>query len=279
MEYRELRAPASLREHVECVWLVAGASTACAPAETIVPDGCAELILHLGERFAAGLERADGRQPEAVLVGPLSRPFQVARPSGRILTLGVRFRPGGLRAFVDAPVHELAEGATEARSVFGSETALLAEALSEAHDDGVRLGRIEDFLRRRQRPVASEAGLVRRIFASRGLVRTEELARDAGVSLRHLERRFRAAVGLSPKRLARIVRFQEVLRRTAGESPDWVAVALDCGYFDQSHLIRDFSELAGAAPSRFTGRDGFAGNFIAPARLDAFFEHQGPAPS
>ena len=271
MEYRELRPAAWLREHVECVWIVAGAATVRGPSETIVPDGCAELIFHLGERFVAGLERAAAKQPEAVLVGPLSRPFQVERPCGRVLTMGVRFRPGGLRAFLDAPVHELAEGATDARAVWGAETALLAEALSETRDAATRLLRVEDFLRRRRRPAASESGLVRQILTSRGQVRSEDLAWAAGISLRQLERRFRDTVGLPPKRLARIVRFQEVLRRSGGDTPDWVAVALDCGYYDQSHLIRDFCELAGAAPSRFSGRNGFAGNFVAPERLDAFF--------
>jgi AraC-like DNA-binding protein len=48
-------------------------------------------------------------------------------------------------------------------------------------------------------------------------------------------------------------------------------VALDCGYFDQSHLIRDFWELAGTAPSRFAVREGSAANFVAPERLEAFF--------
>ncbi|HJS58549.1 MAG TPA: helix-turn-helix domain-containing protein [Vicinamibacteria bacterium] len=271
MQYRELRPSEPYRDSVECVWIVEGASSVRGPCETIVPDGCAELILHLGERFAGGFGGALVTQPRAILVGPLSRPFLVSRPRGPILTLGVRFRPGGLRAYLHAPVHELAEIASDGRAVFGRSAASLAEALFEARDDAARLRLVEDFLGERRRASRLQPGLVGQVLASRGRIRSDALARAAGLSLRQLERLFREAVGLSPKRLSRIVRFQEVLRRTGDDAADWVSVALDCGYFDQSHLVRDFSELAGAAPSRFAGREGFAGNFIAPARLEAFF--------
>jgi AraC-like DNA-binding protein len=254
------------------VWIVEDAASAPGPCETIVPDGCAELVLHLGERFAGSVSGAPLAQAGAVLVGPLSQPFRLSRPSGRILSLGVRFRPGGLRAFLDAPVHEIAEAASDAGAVLGAEVALLAEALYEAQDDAARLRLVEAFLRaRRRRAPTLPSHLVREVLASRGRLRSEALARASGLSLRQLERCFRDAVGLSPKRLSRIVRFQEVLRRTVDDTADWVSVALECGYCDQSHLVRDFSELSGAAPSRFAGRDGFAGNFVAAARLDAFF--------
>jgi AraC-like DNA-binding protein len=271
VQYRELRPPAPFRDSVECVWIVEGTAPAAGPSETIVADACAELILHLGERFAGAVFGSPQTQSEAVLVGPLSRPFRVKRPAGRIFTLGARFRPGGLRAFLDVPIHELAETATDARAVFGGDTARLAVALAEARDDTARLFAIERFLGERRRRSPPGAGLVGHILASGGRVRSEELARAAGISLRQLERRFRLEVGLSPKRLSRIVRLQEVLRRTADAEADWVDVALDCGYFDQSHLVRDFCELAGTAPSRFAAGEGFAANFVAPERLEAFF--------
>ena len=271
MQYRELRPSGPFRDSVECVWIVEGASSLHGPSETIVPDGCAELILHLGERFAGGIEGALLTQPDAVLVGPLSRPFLLSKPAGQIRTLGVRFRPGGLRSFLDTPVHELADLASDGEAVFGRSAARLADALSEAHDDAARLRRVECFLGERRRDSKLRSGLVRQVLTSRGRLRSDALARAAGLSLRQLERLFREDVGLSPKRLSRIVRFQEVLRRMGDEATNWVSVALDCGYFDQSHLVRDFSELTGVAPSRFAGREGFAGNFIAPARLDAFF--------
>jgi transcriptional regulator GlxA family with amidase domain len=74
----------------------------------------------------------------------------------------------------------------------------------------------------------------------------DALGRLSSLSPRELQRGFRRHVGISPKRLARILRFQEALR-LSGLVP-WVEVALRCGYFDQAHLVRDFRELAGETP-------------------------------
>jgi AraC-like DNA-binding protein len=86
-----------------------------------------------------------------------------------------------------------------------------------------------------------------------------------------MERRFREAVGVSPKTLARIVRFQEVLRRSPAESAS-ADVALDCGYYDQAHLLRDFRDFAGVVPTLFRAAAGdLAQQFTRPERLDRFF--------
>jgi AraC-like DNA-binding protein len=101
----------------------------------------------------------------------------------------------------------------------------------------------------------------------------ERLAALSGCSRRSLERRFDAAVGMPPKRLARIVRFQRVFREAReAASAGWVEVALRCGYADQSHLIRDFRELAGEPPTAFLGGEGeLSRRFTSPERLERFF--------
>jgi transcriptional regulator GlxA family with amidase domain len=78
------------------------------------------------------------------------------------------------------------------------------------------------------------------------------LAAQLRVSRQHMAAQFRAKVGLSPKLYARIARFRratDVLREA--RSPDFAQLALECGYFDQSHLIHDFQEFSGSAPERF----------------------------
>jgi len=77
---------------------------------------------------------------------------------------------------------------------------------------------------------------------------TSELAFTCGLSTRQLQRRFKAEVGIGPKLLARIQRFQRIFWALES-SPEWVQVALQCGYYDQAHLIRDFRDFSGAAPA------------------------------
>ena len=94
--------------------------------------------------------------------------------------------------------------------------------------------------------------VVRTILRRRGSLSIDEAARRAGLTRRHLERRFKRTVGISPKRLARIARFQprhSFLERQDGSLPaSGTSTAAECGYADQAHFIRDFNDLAGCAP-------------------------------
>ncbi|MBQ1034241.1 helix-turn-helix transcriptional regulator [Micromonospora sp. C97] len=92
------------------------------------------------------------------------------------------------------------------------------------------------------------------LVASGGRGSVGELADELGWSRRHLAFRFRQDVGLPPKMAARLLRFQQAHTvsteiASSGRAVDWAAVAAACGYYDQSHLIRDFHQFAGATPA------------------------------
>lgn len=81
------------------------------------------------------------------------------------------------------------------------------------------------------------------------------LAAEIGCSRKHLVAGFGSEIGLPPKTLARILRFARVLRRLDGaDRPAWAEIALDCGYYDQAHLIRDFRQFAGTTPAAWLRR-------------------------
>jgi AraC-like DNA-binding protein len=269
VQYRELPLPAPLDRWVECLWTVEAPASSAAAFDTIVPDGCPELILQLGDRY----ESADGEQvavqPAAFLMGALSGPLRV-RPLGRTRTVGLRFRPGGLASFLRVPLHELTDRAVPIADVFGAAGAELAERAANARGGDDLVHAAGRFLRARLAPRQGGRTLAGALVRSRGRSSVDALATHAGVSARHLERVFRDQVGLSPKRLARVVRLQEVLRRVAAAPERWVDVALDCGYADQAHLSRDFRALTGESPARFSS-GALARQFTTPARLDAFF--------
>jgi AraC-like DNA-binding protein len=94
------------------------------------------------------------------------------------------------------------------------------------------------------------------IQRSRGALRIDQLTNVLGWSRKRLAAHARDAFGLTPKRLARIARFHHVidLANSAGR-PDWAGIAVDCGYADQAHLVRDFTTFAGAAPERWRNRE------------------------
>jgi AraC-like DNA-binding protein len=91
-----------------------------------------------------------------------------------------------------------------------------------------------------------------RLREARGNASVQQLADEAGLSLRQFQRRFQALTGLNPKHYARICRIgQAVHRKELEPGASWTALALECGYADQSHFIRDFKALTGTLPREF----------------------------
>lgn len=239
-----------------------------------MPDGCPELIVHLGEPFS---RRVDGRwrsQGRTFLAGTLSRPWSLR--AGRVVdTFGMRFRPGALpqllavdmRGTVDRelPLARLVGVAASRRlrqrlakvpalaARAAAATAWLAEVGGEAPAPSAT-------------PCTRAVGLIR---AGRGGVRVEAVAAELGRSRRQLERAFATGLGIGPKLYSRIVRLQAALVEIdAAEHGASVEAALAAGYFDQSHLLREFRALAGRPAARSRQADGeMSRHFTAPERL------------
>jgi AraC-like DNA-binding protein len=278
MIYREHVVSPPMRRFVECVWFLRDdARPAPGASERVFPDGCVEIVFHFAERFRRAV--APGRfetQPASFLVGEMTRPLEIA-PAGRVATMGVRFRPGGAHPFLGARLDALTDRTVALDAVFGGDGARLDSALREAPDDAARVRIAETFLRRRlERAPRGDAAVdaaVGEILRTRGRASLDAIAASAGRSRRHLERRFLERVGVSPKTLSRVVRLQNVFRAVRGGAASFAAVALDCGYCDQAHLVRDFRELTGETPAAHFAREaGLAATFTAPDRLDAFFD-------
>lgn len=246
MFYREYPPHPALAAHVECVW--AARAPAGAHTHRVLPDNCVDILWQ------------DAGQP-GFAVGMMSSAILVAseRP---VRTLAVRFKPGMAGLFLTTPLHAITDQRADINLLWGrSDADRLADALwaSDA-PERARLALIEHELLRRLRAGAGQPDgrvqLARQALwaleASGGALRVEDLAAQLRVSRQHLAAQFRAHVGLPPKLFARICRFRQAssaIRATS--TPDWAQLALECGYFDQSHLIHDFQELAGSTPERF----------------------------
>ena len=100
----------------------------------------------------------------------------------------------------------------------------------------------------------------------------DQLANDAGISSRQLERRFLREIGLGPKLLGRIIRFQQVFRAVERCDAAWATVAIECGYYDQAHLIRDFHQFARQTPGVLFGhQSALTESFTRKARTSDFY--------
>jgi AraC-like DNA-binding protein len=135
----------------------------------------------------------------------------------------------------------------------------LRQRLWEERDWQRRLDRAERFVieRLRRAPPADPALLwaYRHMLASRGDIRVADIAGKLDWSRKHLSQRFQSQLGLAPKVIARMIRFRSALAMAnCGGKADWADIAAACGYADQAHLTRDFSEFAGTSPAQWQAR-------------------------
>lgn len=226
--YREYRPGPALEDIVECFWT----TSEVRPAPfRVLPDGCMDIVFD----FSAG----------AVLVGAMRR-ARLVTPVRRPDLLGVRFRPGGLSTCFRLDAAAFTDNRLEL-SVIWPEARAIWNRLGEA-PPAARVALLAAQLRsmRRSSPDALVRHCVQRIEATGGRLRMAALEKEANA--RQIERRFAAHVGLSPKRFARVVRFKNVMARLSHGTPNWADVAVDCGYADQPHLVREFKELSGLTP-------------------------------
>lgn len=257
MRHAEYPAPAEWAHLVRCVWVFEGQFDE-PHDERIVADGCPELILHFGAPYSE--PDAAGRwQPQAplLLAGNLTHALRL-RAQGAVGVLGIRLWPQAVTRFIEQPAQETIDRRWPLRH---PQLPAWRRSLAEASDPA-RCALVPTLLTALARPCneppdAAVNLAVATLFNSRGQVSPEALARDAGLSLRQLERRLRSATGLSPKRLASLVRFRAVFDELEADTPSpWLHAALAAGYFDQAHMIREFRRYAGQPPRTYLANAG-----------------------
>jgi len=250
------RCPA-LRLFVESLWHFEGEFAHA--RERILPTGRMQLLVNLYEDELRTYEGDDFSQVRRIrgagLCGAYARAFGIDTLEQRWV-MGVTFRPGGAAAFFAEPADALSGDHIPLEPLWGRDGALLRERLLEQPTPAARLRCLEAVLLER---VARPLELDKRVdFALAALDRdvpVGAITERLGMTPRRFIAHFRQAVGLTPKRYARVRRFSRVLEAyERGERLDWSALAASCGYFDQAHLIHDFREFAGIPPTRYRPR-------------------------
>lgn len=254
MRYSEYEPPEALSPWIKLFWVFESRSSDQIP-ETIVADGHPELIVHFRSSFLEiGEDGKQTLQPAAITCGQLTRPL-VLQSSSDAGMIGIRFQPCGMAPFISSPMKCLTDARVPASELF-VEIDRLADDVMDSSNDKQRVAACVRFLMSSLdagRDDITVRHALDRIVRSRGNISVEALATLTGKSRRSLELAFQKAVGTSPKMYCRITRFRHLydLVSDLGPNADWVQTALDSGFFDQSHLIRDFRRFAGESPTSF----------------------------
>ena len=257
----------SLAPYIDNYWLLNTQRPADdALREHIFVDVRADILFNFGAAYVR--ESADGTATTLAasnVDAPRDQPVSVVQ-SGHVRLVGVRFRPGGLAAFVPMPVGHLLNLTADTGDVLGAVVRELESRLYDAPTAHAQKTLLDGFFLSRLSPPSKYAlaqAVIGRLDTG-DTTRIDQLAAEFGYSARTLDRIFIQVVGVPPKVYARIARFQRALALLT-QPITLTEVALAAGYFDQPHLTREFRVLAGQTPER--------------ARADLFARLPDPAPN
>lgn len=249
MIYKEFQPNLLLTPYIETYWTAYRLHEPTG-SPRILPDGCVDIILTLHSSAPFG---SNPFCPN--IIGTMTT-FCHSSYTNDVDLFGIRFRPAGFTAFCKIPIHEFTDKRIDLTSVESLFDERFFAELPEK-ETMLEVIRYVDSYLLRKRPlfftpepqVTYSVGLIRQ---SKGTLPLKEIADKSCLSLRHFERKFKTAVGISPKTFSKVVKFQNTCNyiKTHKEA-SLLAVAVDCGYYDQAHLIKDFKALSGNTPSDF----------------------------
>lgn len=222
-----------------------------------VPHPNVVLILNLGPAIRVN-SPTQSTELGSFIAGLHDRPVHVAA-TGPMRCLQVDLTPAGARLLLDQPLAAFANAAISLNDLGGQSFRCLEERLDALPSWTARFDLLDRVLRdrcaagRAQDPRLGWAAA--QMLKSAGSVTVSGLASELGWSRKHLTCTFHDEFGIPPKAFARVVRFDRAIRSIGEDSdPDWLTISFDSGYFDQSHFIRDFRDLAGITPTDYARR-------------------------
>lgn len=235
--YREIPPGPRLRRYIECYWW---RSHELADDHLVLPDGCVDILF----------TRRGGEPLGLAAVGLMTAARRVqAAPA--LSFFGVRFRPGMASAIIPG-AELLTDESRPLEDLAGSLARRVFERLVESLREEAMAEAMDQLLRPLDPPDHGER-VLRQLESAEGSL--DESVAQSGLSTRHFRRLCLERAGVSPKYLARILRFrkaaQKITAMSGAAQPRWADFAAACGYYDQAHFIREFQEFAGCTPGRF----------------------------
>jgi AraC-like DNA-binding protein len=244
------RAPLSM--FVDYFWYIEGYNPAHSK-ELALPDGSVEVVINLMEDCIRLFNLADKElnYGSSVLCGPHSEYF-VIDTAYESKVLGIHFKPGGIRPFIKEPLDEILNTHVSLDILWGSKAHCLRDELLESRTPETMFQVLERRLLALTVHTFEQEPAV--LYALNELYRLQvsEVIEKTGWSHRRFNQLFKENVGMPPKRLSRIYRFQNALHYIdTQEHISWVDIAIACNYYDQAHFIKDFQAFSGLNPSLY----------------------------
>jgi AraC-like DNA-binding protein len=243
---------APLSQYIECLWY--HEIPDFQGRELILPSQYIELIFNFGNPHKVldlnDFERFEW-QRESWLAGMQTRCIAIESTSSHMI--GARFKPGGAYAFFPKSINAYTDKVMPVEQIWGEHASELRQSLVSEPDTDKRFALLEKFLAERLKKNVSAFDLIAQavteLTRTAGMLSVAELSNTLRVSHKHLTQQFTRVVGIRPKQFARMLRFSSVVAALDVSKPvDWIAVAHDAKFYDQSHFINEFRAFTGLTP-------------------------------
>jgi AraC-like DNA-binding protein len=232
--------------------------------EKILPDGSIELIIDLTDtpkRLYDGDNLNSFCNYKNSWISGERTGFIVVEQSQRNTMIGIHFKPGGAYPFFSFPIAELNDSVVQLDLIFGSNATTLRDQLLDVNPIVEKFAILEEFLLRQvQKTLIADRAVeyaLQLISSSPHMYAIKDLAAMIGITQKHLISKFNSIIGLPPKLFTRITKFQNVVYTIGNqEEVDWASIYYGCGYYDQSHFIKDFFRFSGLNPTDYLAERG-----------------------
>jgi AraC-like DNA-binding protein len=261
MFFRIYQPTQALSDYVKCYWILEYDSIA-GQVENIVPDGSPELIFHFGSRYRSNINGKESLQPLNLVVGQLTSSIKL-QTTGATGIFAVRFHPWGLYPFAKTSMLAFTNNYACVDDVLSTvKNGNISERIMNAsHADKVSIvdeyliGILGKQLPKIQRQLDCIVPIWQYMYKQGTSMEVHDMARHSNMGVRQYNRLCNEVIGLSPKQLSRILRFNGFMEAyKAANDQSLTQVLYNSGYYDQSHFIRDFKDITGETPSVFFKR-------------------------
>ena len=259
MEFKHFPPSEILKPYVKC-YFVFESDSDIEFEDTVFPSGDMEVIFNLGSGVWESLvENKFFRTPQVELWGQLTKPLGI-KSKGKHIMLGIRFLTHSIAYFLNDEIGVFNNQVSDFADIIGKPVKILHSRLLETTDLNRRIELIEKFLLGRLAiaekkifTINKVANILTSIKKNLEEDNISNIASRHNITPRYLHKLIYQHTGLSPKLFNKINRFQLSLKLLDKNDQSFTSIAYDCGYFDQSHFIRDFKSFTGITPSAYLG--------------------------
>lgn len=254
MEYKEFQPHKRLAPFIECYWSAKADQPPFGKRESLIPDGTIELMFNFGDNYTQIREEQKKTIKGSHVIGIRKQSLFISQKKKQDF-FSIRFKLGGTYPFFGIPVHLFAQGFYELDELLSRDYKELEEQLWEAENNKKRVTITERYLLEKLEKQLNDYHFVdacsTRLLKTSSL-KIHDLAEEFNTTYKTIERKFKQVIGLTPSELLKIKRFNQAVHSMYSCSHDsFSALALDCGYYDQSHFNREFKQLTNYSPRQF----------------------------